>query len=359
MKKDGARPTGKKERRDRDPPVKNAGRRKFLRTAFVATPAVAAGGLLAGLGARTAAAKSQPGTSLSPKETKAMRERFLRKGRMELGSAGRVADRAAPGPGIEALSLGPSDGVAAPSAAAVAPSSDNILIRMQAELERAMLKPRSQRSWTMVIDLRKCIGCSACTVACKMENLLPPGVVYRPVIEQEAGEYPNVTRHWLPRPCMQCDNPPCVQVCPVNATWKRDDGIVVIDYNQCIGCRYCLTACPYSARYFDFGFSYTEDTPEKQPYEESASPEYGRRWIRDGSRSPVGNARKCHFCVHRLDAGMLPACVATCIGGATYFGDAKDPDALVMDLIARGSASGRTMRLKEELGTNPKVHYLL
>src|SRR3990170_651626 len=112
------------------------------------------------------------------------------------------------------------------------------LLRMQEELKRAMEKPIDQRKWIMVIDLQKCIGCSACTIACKAENHLPPGVVYRPVIEEEIGEYPNVTRNFLPRPCMQCDDPPCTPVCPVNATWKREDGIVVIDYNACIGCRY-------------------------------------------------------------------------------------------------------------------------
>ncbi len=117
-------------------------------------------------------------------------------------------------------------------------ASEDVLLRMQRDLERALRKPVAQRKWGMVIDTRKCVGCSACTVACVMENKLPPGVVYRPVIDMEVGEYPNVSRKFLPRPCMQCDKPPCVPVCPVGATWKRPDGIVVIDYNACIGCRY-------------------------------------------------------------------------------------------------------------------------
>ncbi len=137
-------------------------------------------------------------------------------------------------------------------------ASEDVLIRMQRDLERALRKPVAQRKWGMVIDTRKCVGCSACTVACVMENKLPPGVVYRPVIDMEVGEYPNVSRKFLPRPCMQCDKPPCVPVCPVGATWKRPDGIVVIDYNACIGCRYCITACPYQARTYDFGEDWAE-----------------------------------------------------------------------------------------------------
>jgi molybdopterin-containing oxidoreductase family iron-sulfur binding subunit len=330
--------------------------------AAVAAPAVAAGGFLAGLGARSALAKSDGGLALSPEETNALRERLLDKARSNTPASLRTTDVPAPGPGLEALpgQVGSATGAAtatAPQAAASA-SSESSLVRMQAELERAMLKPRGERKWIMVIDLRKCIGCHACAIACKMENLLPPGVVYRPVIEQEEGEYPNVTRHWLPRPCMQCDDPPCVPVCPVGATWKRDDGIVVIDYDICIGCRYCIAACPYGARYSDFGEDYTDGTPGgRQPYEEAPSPEYGKHWTRNGG-SPVGNARKCQFCIHRLDAGMLPACVTTCIGGATYFGDQNDPDSLVNRLIARGTASGRPMRLKPEQGTEPKVYYL-
>ena len=337
---------------------KAVGRRKFLRTVMLATPAAAAGGLLASLGARAALAKTPSAPSLSPEETRALREKFLSKGRSELGTGTRVIDRPSPDPGAETLSTRPGLGEAAPAATVQAGESE--LLRMQSDLQRAMTKPRDQRKWNMIIDLRKCIGCSACTIACKAENHLPPGVVYRPVMDEEVGEYPNVTRYFLPRPCMQCEDPPCTPVCPVNATWKRDDGIVVIDYNACIGCRYCIAACPYGARYFDFGDDYTDDTPARQPYEETASPEYGRRWTRDGNlSSPVGNVRKCQFCIHRLDAGMLPACVTTCIGGATYFGDKNDPDSLVNELLSRGTTSGRVMRLKEELGTEPKVYYLL
>ncbi|MFQ5420805.1 MAG: 4Fe-4S dicluster domain-containing protein [Anaerolineae bacterium] len=236
---------------------------------------------------------------------------------------------------------------------------------MRADLARAMQKPEADRRWVMVIDLRKCVGCNACTISCVAENHLPPGVVYRPVLEKEIGTFPNVAKRFLPRPCMQCDNPPCVDVCPVSATWKRDDGIVEIDYDQCIGCRYCITACPYNARTFDRGFVYNDESyvdnsvtfvgvTDAEAYEMAAPHEYGEERARKDGRSPIGNARKCHFCLHRLEKGMLPACTTTCIGRATYFGDANDPDSLVADLIA----SPNVMRLKEDLGTEPKVYYL-
>ena len=329
-------------------------RRKFLRKLAAGLPALAAGGALAHTGVLVAKGKNG---SKFPGDAAVWRSKFLDEARAEKGGAAVVDIIDAPVrptdlPMVMDISRGPI-AVAPPPADVTAKPAD--LVRMQDELKRAMEKPIDQRKWIMVIDLQKCIGCSACTVACKAENHLPPGIVYRPVIEEEIGEYPNVTRRWLPRPCMQCEDPPCTDVCPVNATWKREDGIVVIDYNRCIGCRYCLTACPYGARYFDFGEDYSDGTPARQPYEEEPSPEYGREWTRDGQGSPVGNARKCQFCIHRLEAGMLPACVTTCVGGATYFGDKNDPDSFVSELIG----SPRVMRLKEEQGTNPKVYYLV
>lgn len=133
---------------------------------------------------------------------------------------------------------------------------EDVLLRMQRELVKAMSKPVEQRHWIMVIDTRKCVGCDACTVGCVAENKLPPGVVYRPVVKEEFGIFPNVQLRFTPRPCMQCETPPCTPVCPVKATWKRPDGIVTIDYDKCIGCRYCITACPYHARTSDFGEFY-------------------------------------------------------------------------------------------------------
>lgn len=231
---------------------------------------------------------------------------------------------------------------------------ESILVRMQQDLQRALKKPLEERRWAMVIDLRKCIGCSACTVACVAENHLPPGVVYRPVTEEEVGTYPNVARKFLPRPCMQCDAPPCVDVCPVAATHKRPDGVVEVDYEKCIGCRYCIAACPYGARTFDWGDNWTDGTPSAQGYESAPAPEYGQEWPRKGTASPIGNVRKCTFCLHRLNAGMLPSCTTTCVGGATYFGDASDAKSLVSELIGSENAE----LLKPELGTKPRVYYL-
>lgn len=227
--------------------------------------------------------------------------------------------------------------------------------RMMEDLHRALQKPIDQRKWVMVIDLRKCVGCNGCTIACITENKLPPGIAYRPVMTETHGTYPQVARRFIPRPCMQCENPPCVDVCPVGATWKRADGIVTIDYDQCIGCRYCITACPYSARSFDAGYFYSDfEGGERQPYELLPSPEYGEARVRAEGGSPIGNARKCTFCLHRLERGELPACTLTCMGRATYFGDMNDPNSLVSELIGQPNV----MRLKEDLGTDPKVFYL-
>ncbi|MGQ9767276.1 MAG: 4Fe-4S dicluster domain-containing protein [Anaerolineae bacterium] len=252
------------------------------------------------------------------------------------------------------------------AAGSAAPLTTDVLVRMHAELQRALAKPREQRRWVMVIDLRKCVGCHACTIACVAENKLPPGVVYRPVLEEELGTYPNVSQRFIPRPCMQCDNPPCTPVCPVHATWKNEDGVVVMNYDQCIGCRACIAACPYAARTADFGLTYTEGTANiaglimgqetADDYERAASFEYGKaRARKDSHSSPIGNARKCHFCLHRVNVGELPACVTTCIGRATLFGDANDPDSLVAEMMHRPNV----MRLKEEMGTEPRVYYLL
>lgn len=206
--------------------------------------------------------------------------------------------------------------------------------------------------WGMVIDLQKCVGCDSCTVACKAENRTPPGISYNVVLEKEIGEFPHMAKVNLPMPCMHCDNPPCVQVCPVRATFKLDNGIVTIDNDRCIGCRYCIVACPYGARSYDFGESYED---EMLGFNDVTSPEYGiERGKREKRKTPIGTVRKCNFCLHRLERGEEPACVETCIGDARFFGDLNDPNSTVSKL----ANSPRAFTLKSELGAGPNVIYL-
>ncbi len=194
----------------------------------------------------------------------------------------------------------------------------------------------------MVIDLKRCIGCKACTLACKVQNGTPRGVFWQKVHQKEIGTWPNANRVYLPSACMHCQNAPCVDVCPTGASYKRADGIVAVDYDKCMGCRYCETACPYGARtfvealrgYFPQGLT---------PYEQVM---YGKH--------QVGVEEKCNFCMDLVAKGEQPACVATCIAHARFFGDLDDPNSEVAQLIAKR----RGYQLLPELGTNPSVYYL-
>jgi len=197
--------------------------------------------------------------------------------------------------------------------------------------------------WGMVIDLRKCIGCQACTVACKAENLTSQGVHWNRVLKIEQGKYPNVKRLFLSLPCMHCKDPSCVAVCPTGASYKRPDGIVMIDYSNCIGCMYCIGACPYGVRtYID----------EVKPYFPNAGLSQIEQY-RDGEHQN-GVVEKCNFCVERVENGLEPACVQTCPPEARYFGDLDDPKSEVSKIIK----AGNVLQLLPELGTNPSVYYI-
>ena len=228
-----------------------------------------------------------------------------------------------------------------------------------ADTVAAVTTPPRKHHWGMVIDLRRCIGCEACVIACKIENKTPPGVYYTVVTREPLPGGGNDRPVFMTKPCFHCEEPPCVPVCPVNATYRRpSDGIVVVDYDRCIGCRYCIVACPYGARWFDFG----EDYELLPAAGEVVSPEYKQYRARTPDGSPVGNVRKCTFCLHLQDeegeydreAGRWPACAKTCPTNAIHFGDLDDPESEVSILLRERNA----FRLKEELGTGPSVYYL-
>jgi molybdopterin-containing oxidoreductase family iron-sulfur binding subunit len=217
----------------------------------------------------------------------------------------------------------------------------------------------------MVRDLDKCTACQACVVACRVENSVPfagpeQAAMGRPIFWNEMlshveGEFPNVHLHMVPRPCMQCENPPCVKVCPVGATWKNEEGLIEINQDICIGCRYCMVACPYGARSFNWY------EPEFLEMHES--------YINlDVPVRPRGVVEKCTYCAHRIrqarakgqpigsdyDDGMVPACAQTCPASAIFFGDLDDPKSTV----SRMGRSHRAFQLLAELGTEPKTIYL-
>jgi len=208
--------------------------------------------------------------------------------------------------------------------------------------------------YVMVADLNRCVGCQTCTAACKHTNDTAPGVQWRKVLDMETGEYPDVRRTFVPVGCMHCAEPPCMHVCPTTATRQRPDGIVTIDYDLCIGCGYCMVACPYQARF--------KVMHRSQAYRE------GRMKIEREREHEERRAvaQKCTFCVDRIDAGLAegltpgvdpeatPACANACIADALIFGDLEDETSVVASLLKQN----KHFRMHEELGTEPGFYYL-
>ncbi len=221
--------------------------------------------------------------------------------------------------------------------------------------------------WGMIIDLNKCTGCQACVIACKAENNIPFKTKKESLQAREMswihmtltyeGKYPNVKMSFIPVPCLQCENPPCIKVCPVGATYfSEETGIVGQIFGRCIGCRYCTVACPYTVRVFNW---FTPEWPgDMKKY---TNP--------DVSKRPRGVVEKCTFCSHRLNAAKdrarqenrglkqgdyVPACVESCPANAIYFGDLNDPNSIVSKI----GKDPRAFKIMEDLGTEPKVIYL-
>lgn len=196
----------------------------------------------------------------------------------------------------------------------------------------------------MVIDLRKCVGCNACTAACKQANATPPGIFWSKVLQYETGDYPQARLRFLPMLCMHCQVAPCLDACPTGATYRGEGGLVLVDDDLCIGCRYCMMACPYEAR------SYNSARPLEY-YSGRGLTEYEQVGY---DQHPKGAIEKCNFCVPRLRVGKLPACVATCPSGARVFGDLDDAESEVSRLVASDLAKPRL----EEQGTKPSVFFI-
>jgi len=211
--------------------------------------------------------------------------------------------------------------------------------------------PKGERQWAMVIDQSRCVGCGYCTLACRAHNDVSPDVSWNEVTETGQLDGHIV---YLARPCMHCEEAPCVEVCPVKASYYRDDGIVMMDYDRCIGCRYCQVACPYNARSFNWK-AFEGSNP--------AVPEWGSPEV---ERRPRGVPEKCSFCYQRIDRGLelgltpgvdpdaTPACCVVCPTGARVFGDLNDPNSKASQLLQKHAS----YRLRENLGTRPRVYYL-
>ena len=200
----------------------------------------------------------------------------------------------------------------------------------------------------MAIDLNRCFGCHSCAIACKVANNMPKGMVYSPVKivggqqrDTAAGTFPECEMSYLPFQCQHCANPACLQVCPTGATQKREDGIVWVDSELCIGCESCIKACPYEG-------VRTLISDEASYYLDVVVGEF------DAPAHKAGTVEKCTFCYNLIDRGEVPACMQLCPGRARYWGDLDDPESEV----AKAIEGRETVRLNEEAGTEPSIYYL-
>jgi len=199
-------------------------------------------------------------------------------------------------------------------------------------------------TYGMVIDLKKCIGCSACEIACKMEHATSRSIFWTKVLREERGTFPHVRVSNLPVLCNHCAEAPCEKACPTGATYRNGNGLVLIDADKCIGCKVCMAACPYHVRYFlKERVSYFYPAP-LTPYEEMGYAEH-----------ETGVVEKCDFCAStRLKEGLEPACVELCSAEARIFGDLDDPESTVSQLAKERNV----FQLLPEMGTEPHVYYL-
>ena len=201
----------------------------------------------------------------------------------------------------------------------------------------------------IAINLDRCVGCHTCALSCKMQNNVPEGMLWNRVLTEDCdvvdgalGTYPNVTRTFLPVACQHCQNAACQRVCPTGATYKDDKGRVEIDYDKCIGCRMCMSACPYNGvRSFNW-----EEPVFHMDY---------ARGSKDAPEHQQHVVEKCTFCYHRTSQGIEPACMHLCVGRARFWGDLDDPTSEVSRLLAERSHK----RLLEDRGTEPSTYYLV
>lgn len=195
----------------------------------------------------------------------------------------------------------------------------------------------------LVIDLKRCVGCNACTLACKQEHGTPAGVHFARVVTREVGSYPTTRRTFLPVLCNHCQDAPCAEVCPTGATYIRSDGIVMVDNQKCIGCRACAVACPYMNRHFIAQGMLQDGAGNGTLFE-----------MMKFEAFEEGTMTKCTLCADRVDQGLEPACVITCPTEARVFGDLEDEAGRLQQLIRE--RAGWT--LLPECNTKPSVYYL-